>query len=175
MWSIIKWLFLIAIIGGAVLWFTDVKIGGKTVKEHAGPVMESPMVKEGLRDVRQIVGEGLKAAGEAISEDVTDSERKQLDDVVKQELMKGKPIPGAPGQQALPPAMQAVPQTQPVAPRPGAAQMLQGVAPAAPTAAAPMPPAGTGEPSMEQPRMVPAPTPAPQAAAPLPPQGGEGY
>lgn len=171
MWRIIKWLFLIAIIGGAILWYTGTKIGGKTVQEHAKPVLESPMVKEGIRDVRQIVGEGLKAAGEAISEDVTDSEKKQLDNLVKQEMMKGKPIEGVPGQQALPPAAQGGVQAQPVQPRPGAAQMLQQVVPAAPQAAAPLPPAMAGEPTQERPVMIPQETP-PQAAAPLPPQGG---
>lgn len=170
MWSIIKWFFLIAIIGGVILWFTGVKINGKTIQEHAKPVLETPMVKEGIHDIRQIVGEGLKAAGEAVSEDVTDTERKQLDNLVKQEMMTGKPIEGAPGQQALPPQPQAVPQAQVPAQRPGAAEMLQ----QAPAAAAPMPPAATPEPTMEQPRMLPAPVPQ-QAPATVVPQGGSGY
>ena len=175
MWSIIKWLVLIAIVGGIILWLTGTKIGGKTVEEHAKPVLEMPMVKEGIHDIRQIVGEGLKAAGEAVSEDVTDAERKQLDNLVKQEMMTGKPIEGAPGQQALPPQVQpqAVPQAQGPAPRPGAAQMLQQAQPA-PAAEAPLPPAATPEPTMEQPRMLPAPTPQ-QAPAPAAPQGGSGY
>ena len=116
MWSIIKWLFLIAIVGGIILWLTGTKIGGRTIEEHAKPVLEMPMVKEGIHDIRQIVGEGLKAAGEAVSEDVTDAERKQLDNLVKQEMMTGKPIEGAPGQQALPPQVQ--PQTTPQAQAP---------------------------------------------------------
>ena len=173
MWGIIKWLFIIGIIGGAILWFTGIKLGGKTIQEHTKPVLESPMVKEGIKDVRQLVGEGLKAAGEAISEDITDSEKKQLDDLVKQEMMKGKPIEGVPGQQALPPAAQAYPQAQPVAPRPGAAQMLQQAAPPAPAAQAPLPPSAAPEPTQERPIMMPEEAP-PQAAAPLPPQGG-GY
>ena len=176
MWSIIKWLFLIVIVGGAILWFTGTKIGGKTVKEWAQPVLEKPMVKEGLHDVRQIVGEGLKAAGEAVSEDVTDSEKKQLDNLVKQELEKGKPIAGAPGQQALSPAPQVnVAPQQPSQPRPGAAQMLQQTQPAAqlqqpqaPVASAPV------IPTPEQPRIVPAPA-APAQAAPKGAQQNAGY
>ncbi|MFH0799311.1 MAG: hypothetical protein V2A66_03920 [Pseudomonadota bacterium] len=107
MWSLIKWLFIIAIIGGAVLWYTGYKIEGKTIQEHLKPVLEKKTVKEGIHDLRSIVGEGLKAAGEAVSEDVTDSERKQLDNVVRQELDKGKPIAGVPGQMALPAMPQA--------------------------------------------------------------------
>ena len=179
MWSIIKWIILLAIVGGGILWFTGVKINGKTIQEHAKPVLETPMVKEGIHDIRQLVGEGLKTAGEAISEDVTDTERKQLDDLVKQEMMKGKPIEGMPGQQALPPQVQpqAMPQAAVPQQRPGAAEMLQQVqpaVPAAPAAAAPMPPSATPEPSMEQPRMIPAPMP-PQAPAPVAPQGEAGY
>lgn len=103
MWRLIKWLFVLAIIGGIVLAITGYKIRGKTIEGHLGPIFEKKLVKEGISDIRAIVGEGLKAAGEAISEDVTDSERKQLDDLVKRELEKGKPIEGAPGQKALPP------------------------------------------------------------------------
>lgn len=103
MWRLIKWIAFIAIIGCVILWFTGYRVKGKTIQEHLNPFFESKAVKEATRDLRTIVGEGLKAAGEAISEDVTDKERKQLDDVVKKELMEGKPIGGAPGQTALKP------------------------------------------------------------------------
>ena len=105
MWRLIKWLFFLAIIGAIILAITGKKIGGKTIEEHLEPILGNKVVKEGIRDVRSLVGEGLKAAGEAISEDVTDDERKQLDDMVKKELEGGKPIEMVPGQSALPPKM----------------------------------------------------------------------
>ena len=64
------------------------------------------MVKEGIHDIRAILGEGLKAAGEAVSEDVTDDERKQLDDLVRKELERGEPVEMPENQQALPPDVQ---------------------------------------------------------------------
>ena len=109
MWRLIKWLFLIVIIGSIVLWVTGWKIRGKTIQEHAIPITQTKMFKEGVKDMRSLVGEGLKAAGEAISEDVTDSERKQLDELVRKELQFGKPIPGAPDQVALPPQLNPEP------------------------------------------------------------------
>lgn len=113
MWRLIKWTFFLAIIAGVAMWFTGYKLRGKTIQEHLKPVLEDKAVKESLRDLRAIVGEGLKTAGEAISEDVTESEKKQLDDMVQKELMSGKPIEGAPGQQALTPeARPQVPQVQ---------------------------------------------------------------
>jgi len=103
MFKLIKWLLFIAIVAGIVLWITGYKVGGKTIQEHLKPVTETPMVKDAVRDIRSLLGEGLKAAGEAISEDITDSERKQLENVLKDELNKGTKIDGAPGQEALPP------------------------------------------------------------------------
>lgn len=103
MWRLIKWTVILVVVGGGVLWLTDYKWRGKTVKEHLKPFAESGLVKEGLRDIRSLLGEGLKTAGEMISEDVTDSERRQLEDVLRKELNTGKAIEGAPGQKALPP------------------------------------------------------------------------
>ncbi len=103
MFKLIKWLIFLAIVGAIVLFITGWKIRGKTLEEHLKPYTESKMFQEGVHDIRAIVGEGLKAAGEAISEDVTPDERKQLDDMVKKEMMEGKPVEMAPGQQALPP------------------------------------------------------------------------
>lgn len=108
MWRLIKWLIFLAIIGGIVLWFTGWKVGGKTIQEHLAPVLENKVVKEGIKDVRSLVGEGLKAAGEAISEDVTDEERKELDRVLKKELEAGKPVSIPRGQKALKPTQGSV-------------------------------------------------------------------
>ncbi len=105
MWGIIKWLFILSIMAIIALALTGKKIRGKTVEEYMGPVMQSKAVKEGLRDIRSIVGEGLKAAGEAISEDVTDEEKKQLDQVLREELKAGAPVQMPPDQKALAPEM----------------------------------------------------------------------
>jgi hypothetical protein len=104
MFRLIKWLIIIAIIAGVAMWVTDYKLKGKTIGEWVAPVTESKMVKTGIRDVRSIVGEGLKAAGEAISEDITDDERGELEGLLKKEISKGSsPIEGAENQEALPP------------------------------------------------------------------------
>ena len=104
MWRLIKWLFFLAIVGALVMYFTGWKLGGKTIQEHLKPVLEKKVVKEGIKDVRSLLGEGLKAAGEAISEDVTDDEKKQLNDMVNEELKKGKPVTMPPGQTSLAPS-----------------------------------------------------------------------
>lgn len=108
MWRFIKWLFFIGIIAVIVLAITGYKIRGKTIQEYLGPMAKSKVVTEAIRDIRSLVGEGLKAAGEAISEDVTESERRQLEGLLREELKKGTPIEGAPGQEALPPGVRAV-------------------------------------------------------------------
>lgn len=115
MWRFIKWLVFLSMIACVVLAVTGYKIKGKTIQEYAEPYLQSKVVKEGIRDVRSILGEGLKAAGEAISEDVTDSERKELDNLLKQEMLKGTPIEGVVNQRALPPEpIKTLPTTNPV-------------------------------------------------------------
>lgn len=135
MWKLIKWMFFLAVLAGIVLAVTGYKVRGKTIQEHLQPFLESKPIKEGIRDIRSLVGEGLKAAGEAISEDVTESERKQLDELVRKELEKGKPIVGVPGQETLPPTPQPkLPVAMPVS-KPSAAKQPE----AAPTAPTPAP------------------------------------
>lgn len=122
MWRLIKWLVFAAMIIGIFLWVTGYKVRGRTIQEHLGPLMESKAMKEGVRDIRALVGEGFKAVGDMISEDVTDSERKQLEDVLRRELDAGKSIEGAAGQKALPPIM---PEKQVTQGAQGAAQETQ--------------------------------------------------
>jgi len=123
MWRLIKWLFLLAIIAIVVLWFTGWKVGGKTIQEHAKPVLENKMVKEGIKDIRSLLGEGLKAAGEAISEDVTDEEREQLDKVVREELKQGKPVTMPEGQKVLTPTKGSVQYVEEQMKRPSVKEM----------------------------------------------------
>ena len=107
MFRLIKWLVIIVILGSIALAITGYKIKGKTIQEYIGMVSKNKLVKTGIKDIRTLLGESLKAAGEAISEDVTDDEKEQLNDVLKNELTAGKPIEGAPGQKALSPKMRA--------------------------------------------------------------------
>ena len=106
MWKLIKWLIFLGIIAAIALAITGKRIRGKTIEEHLDPILQSEIVKEGIRDIRALVGEGLKAAGEAVSEDVTDEERKQLDDLLRKELKGGSPVEMPAGQQVLPPDVQ---------------------------------------------------------------------
>lgn len=103
MWRLIKWVMFLAVFAAAALAITGYKVGGKTIQEHFKIITGSELVKEGVKDIRALLGEGLKAAGEAISEDVTDEERQQLEGLVREELQKGRPIEGSPEQEALPP------------------------------------------------------------------------
>jgi len=107
MFRLIKWLIIIAVIGSIALYFTGYKIKGKTIEQHFEVVFENKSVKTGVKDIRSLLGESLKAAGEAISEDVTDAEKVQLNELLKNELGKGKPIEGAPNQKALPAKVRA--------------------------------------------------------------------
>jgi len=103
MWKLIKWIIITCIIAGVFFTITGYKIHGKTVQQYLAPILESNMVKEGISDIRSVVGEGLKAAGDAISEDVTDSDRKQMQKVITNEIKTGHPIDGSSKQEALPP------------------------------------------------------------------------
>lgn len=83
MFKLIKWLILIAIVGGVVLWFTDVQVRGRTLKDRVQEFQKTQLYQEGMKDLRAIVGEALKALGEEVSGEVTDDERKQLENVIK--------------------------------------------------------------------------------------------
>ncbi|MFH1653762.1 MAG: hypothetical protein ABIE74_06870 [Pseudomonadota bacterium] len=73
-----------------VLAITGYKIGDKTVTEHAKEFLSKSDTKEGIKDIRQMVGEAIKAVGEEISDDVNDKERQELDKLVRDELKKLK-------------------------------------------------------------------------------------
>lgn len=96
MWKLIKWLILLAIIGGLVLWFTDVKVRGRTLKDRADEFKKTQLYQEGVKDIRAIVGEALKALGEEVSGEVTDDERKELENVIKNAMDQEGSTAGAP-------------------------------------------------------------------------------
>lgn len=105
MWKLIKWLFFIAIIAFIVLWITDYKLNGKSVKDYVKDAVGEKTYDEGVKDIRSLVGEAIKAVGEAVSPEVTPEERKELEGVIQKELGKGEePAPSkAPEQTPLPP------------------------------------------------------------------------
>lgn len=161
MFKLIKWLLLLAIIAAIFFAVTGKKIGGKTLDEHLTPILGKGAVTNAMHDIRALVGEGLKAAGEAVSEDVTIDERKQLDDLVKQELQKGSPVQMLPGQTALPAQVQPLaPAVQPPAGRPSVKQQLEAMPAPTPAPVAPAAPAAL--PGMAAPAPVPAPAPGGQ-------------
>ena len=49
MWKLIKWLFLIAIVAAIVLWFTDIKLKGKSLKERYDDFKQTTLYKEGIK------------------------------------------------------------------------------------------------------------------------------
>jgi hypothetical protein len=102
MWKLIKWLILIAIVGGLILWFTDVKVRGRTLKERADEFKKTQLYQEGVKDIRAIVGEALKALGEEVSGEVTDDERKELENVIKSNMDHGGASNGAPQGKTIP-------------------------------------------------------------------------
>lgn len=95
MWKLIKWLILMAIVAAVILWFTDIKIRGRSLKERYNEFKQSELYREGIKDVRSIIGESLKALGEEISGEITDEERAELEKVIKEEMVPGtKPTEG---------------------------------------------------------------------------------
>ena len=91
MWRLIKFLLFTAILIGGVLTLTGYQIDGKTVPQFLRSFLTSKGTGEGVKDIRVMVGEAIKAVGAEISgQEVTDDERKKLDVLVQQELNKEK-------------------------------------------------------------------------------------
>jgi hypothetical protein len=102
MWKLIKWLFFIALIALIVLWITDYKIGGKSVKDYFKGVVGEKTYDEGVKDIRSLVGEAIKAVGDVVSPEVTPEEQKELEGVIQKELGKGGGPAPAPVQPQTP-------------------------------------------------------------------------
>jgi len=90
MFKLIKWLFILAILAVIALAATGYKIGGKTVVEHFKSIVGAKAYDEGMKDMRSLVGEAIKAVGEAVSPEVTQDERKELENVIKKEMEGSK-------------------------------------------------------------------------------------
>ncbi len=88
MWKLIKWLFFLSVIALIVLWVSGYKIAGKNISEHVKGIIGAKTYHEGVKDIRSLVGEAIKAVGDAISPEVTPEEQKELENVIKKELEK---------------------------------------------------------------------------------------
>lgn len=85
-----KFCFFVVVVVLALLAITGHKIRGKTVMEHVSLILKNDQVKEGVKDIRVLVGEAMKAVGSEIADEVTEEEKKELDTLIQQELEKGK-------------------------------------------------------------------------------------
>ena len=86
MFKLIKYLIILGIIVVAFFAITNRKIDGKTVGEHAKFITQSKFYRETIKDIRTIIGESMKAVGEAISEDITEDDAKELQKVIKENI-----------------------------------------------------------------------------------------
>jgi len=86
MFKAIKWLFFIVLIAIIVLWATGYKIRGKTVSDYARGIVGAKTYDEGMKDMRSLVGEAIKAVGEAVSPEPTKEEKEELEGVIQKEL-----------------------------------------------------------------------------------------
>lgn len=86
---IFRWIrTLLALIGlGTVIFWgyqylqTDSPVKGKVEKFR-----KSPVFQEGVKDLKTWAGEVFKGVGERMQDDVTDDEKKQLDEILRKEL-----------------------------------------------------------------------------------------
>jgi FtsZ-interacting cell division protein ZipA len=114
MFKAIKWLIIILIVAIIVLWITGYKIRGKTMADYARGIVGAKTYDEGIKDIRSLAGEAIKAVGEAVSPEPTADEKKELEDVIKKEMETPQTAaPQATAPQAAP-AKTEKPATQPV-------------------------------------------------------------
>lgn len=73
----------------ALFWVATCKVNGKPFYEVARGFFSSGGYKEGVKDLRIFLGGFLKAVGEQIQEEVSDEDRKKLENLIQQQ-MKGR-------------------------------------------------------------------------------------
>ncbi|MFH1874535.1 MAG: hypothetical protein ABH859_05045 [Pseudomonadota bacterium] len=94
MFKLIKWILILIILAIIVAAVTGYKIKGKTVTDHFRQIVGAQTFDEGLKDIRSLAGEAIKAAGDAISpnaNEATEDEKKQLENIIKGELKQEAP------------------------------------------------------------------------------------
>lgn len=114
MFKLIKWLIILAIVAIIVLWVTGYKIRGKTMSDYARGIVGAKAYDEGVKDMRSLVGEAIKAVGEAVSPEPTQDEKKELEDVIKKEMEGPQPATPQAAVPAKPGTAPAKPATPPV-------------------------------------------------------------
>ena len=95
MFGLIRKLIFLAILILVVMWYFKIPYHGKTVQDHYHDFMARENVQESIKDVRSLLGESVKAVGTEIAppqENVTDKEKQELENVLKQELKENKKI-----------------------------------------------------------------------------------
>ncbi len=69
-----------------IYWVASYKVDGKSLYQVTKGFVSSGKYKEGMRDIRMFLGGFLKTVGEQIQEDVTETEKKQLDNLIQKEM-----------------------------------------------------------------------------------------
>ena len=92
MFRLLRLILLIVVIAVAVFAVTGYKINGKTIQDYYHSLSENKEVKEGMKDLRVLVGEAIKAVGEEMSDTISDEDREKMEDLVKKELEEGKKV-----------------------------------------------------------------------------------
>lgn len=95
MFSLLRKLIFLAILVIAVMWYFKIPFKGKTVQDHYHDFIAREDVQETIKDIRSLLGESVKAVGTEIAppqENVTDKEKQQLENVLKEEMKENKKI-----------------------------------------------------------------------------------
>lgn len=77
-----------ALIVFGIYWIASYKVDGQSLYQVTKGLISSGKYKEGMRDIRIFLGGFLKTVGEQIQEDVTETEKKQLDSLIQREMKK---------------------------------------------------------------------------------------
>ncbi|MBU4484847.1 hypothetical protein KKA47_05455 [bacterium] len=63
---------------------------GKPIKQHAKEFFTSRLFKDGMKDIKLMVGDLFSTVGEEIKDGITKEDQKQLKEVIDKELKKEK-------------------------------------------------------------------------------------
>lgn len=86
----LKKLLILALLVLAAIFLMEHTTTGQRVKDYFAGFLKSDTFNEGVKDLKVLTGETLKGIGDKIQEGVTPEEQKQLDNIFKDKLMKGK-------------------------------------------------------------------------------------
>lgn len=86
MFKLIKILVFTAIVAAATLYVADMQWKGKTVREHFKDAYKNGLFAEGYKDLKTWTGDVLHTAKKVSVDGVTDKDKKELENVIKNEL-----------------------------------------------------------------------------------------